>query len=619
MRYKLLLGSIAALSVGCSSVERDPAEDYAGSPAHLRADSEILGEVSLELRITTPPALSPLELGVATTQGLIIKPGARVRTVGSALSTVSNLGEVDTLLEPRAEVGTVFSGGKLILKPHATVLGVAHARAVVTEPHASIMGGHVANPELTPERVTSLAVVFPAAQSVDARVGPHATGRLEPGRYRKLDVGPHATLVLGTGAYFLDEMSIGAHASIRVDDDRGPVFVFVRRSVSLHGRVGSGTGAVSDFVFAYAGERDVLVHSGFDGTIVAPNAAVKVSAHRVVRGAIFSKSLILGPESVLEQAPANALLPLLFPSDLQECSEAVRTLSEDFGEADFQAAIARYCSMPGESRCLTDLVGRANSDYTAVALQLVQQQVTPSHYLAVVRARTREMRGAEDDPERARELCVEPDSDGDWVPDHRDNCPNTADLAPTDEFGCPPGTLPEAPAPELVRDALAGTGMMFNPECSGATVPPQIAPGAFYRPAAPERGTYIFAGRVRNQPAGCPVWYQFHIQEYESSAPPGTPPISTGTLIREYMVAFMENEELTALVGSPRAVPEFAVQFNPLPTDPGTRGTLGSIAGQRKVHFRVRAMNGNGIRGPWSVWKSTRPRDCLALGFRCGG
>lgn len=111
---------------------------------------------------------------------------------------------------------------------------------------------------------------------------------------------------------------------------------------------------------------------------------------------------------------------------------------------------------------------------------------------------------------------------------------------------------------------------------------------------------------MTNQPAGCPVWYQFDIEE-----------LSGPTAGDSYGVMFMDREEAMDLVALGRPVPAGFVQFNPKPADPGTRGRLGNTGGPAKIRYRMRAMNGNGVRGPWSEWKISDKQSCTALGFTC--
>jgi hypothetical protein len=234
--------------------------------------------------------------------------------------------------------------------------------------------------------------------------------------------------------------------------------------------------------------------------------------------------------------------------------------------------------------------------------------VTPSTYLAVTRDRARKERAAEDNPTLANLICNGADADGDLVPDSRDTCPNTPPLTATFDNGCTDPTVPPAPSPTDVSDLFGSGSIMIDPRCRGASVLPDSVAGAFYYPGIPDRGTYIIAGRVNNQPRGCGVWYVFDIEEYNQ----------TGT-VRTYQVAFAQTEETTALVGLSTPVPHGFIQFNPFPTDAGTRGFLGSAGGKVGVRFRVRTMNAAGMRSEWSAWKVTTLADCHQLGFQCGG
>jgi hypothetical protein len=93
-----------------------------------------------------------------------------------------------------------------------------------------------------------------------------------------------------------------------------------------------------------------------------------------------------------------------------------------------------------------------------------------------------------------------------------------------------------------------------------------------------------------------------------------TPP--TGDVVR-YQTAFNAIEELTSLVSLGRPVPLGFIQFNPRPTDLGTRGLLAKVGGTGRVRFRIKTMNGGGMHSDWSAWKRTTRADCTALGFEC--
>lgn len=299
------------------------------------------------------------------------------------------------------------------------------------------------------------------------------------------------------------------------------------------------------------------------------------------------------------------------PEDLEGCASQVSVRTDLTGKARevaYQRDIAAYCASPGLSACTTTLIARANVDYTSAANQLLARQITPGQYLAVSQDRSRKLRVAEDSEIRATELCTATDADGDWVIDREDRCPNTPDLTPTDDSGCPLKTIPAGPSADEVAAGLSALHITINPKCAGAFVPERVPAGGFYWPAYSERGTYILAGAISNQPAGCPVWYEFDIEE-----------ISGPQAGFRYTVAFRDQEANADLVDLHRPVPAGLIQFNPLPTDPvPNRVRLAETGFHAGIRYRVRGMNGNGLRGPWSDWKISDKASCTALGFTCG-
>ncbi len=226
-----------------------------------------------------------------------------------------------------------------------------------------------------------------------------------------------------------------------------------------------------------------------------------------------------------------------FGFDLEGCADRVpvrNDLPRKERDLVYQADIARYCSAPGISSCPAQLIARANVDYTAAAARMITKRCSPAEYLAVSRDRTRKLRAAQEDAVRATRLCTAMDSDGDWVPDTLDRCPETPDLAATDDDGCPLASLPPAPSADDVSRAFANMHLAINPKCQDAPVPGRVPAGAFYWPAFRERGTYILSGTVQNQPPGCPVWYEFDIEE-----------ISGPSAGQRYGVVFMDREAST--------------------------------------------------------------------------
>ena len=116
----------------------------------------------------------------------------------------------------------------------------------------------------------------------------------------------------------------------------------------------------------------------------------------------------------------------------------------------YQTELAR-CG--GAQNGVAEIVGAANFDYTRLGRLFLTEHISPPEYLARVKDRSRKLRNAIAD-ESWSNGYLKGDRDNDLVPDDRDRCPDTPDLAPTDDSGCPQvGPLPAAPSVEEVRRA----------------------------------------------------------------------------------------------------------------------------------------------------------------------
>lgn len=440
----------------------------------------------------------------------------------------------------------------------------------------------------------------------DVRVGPRDVTSIAPGHYGKVTVASRGSLVLTAGTYVVDRFSIAPRAELRLDDAAaGTIDVYATEAAGFSGKI---VGDGGRFVLASLSRGALELTAGFRGTALAPNGTLVLGRgehDEVYEGTFYGKRVFVGPDLTIKKLPVPP-----FGADIEGCAERVplrEDLPPEARNVAYQTDLARWCLAPGLSSCQSQLIGRVNVDYTAAAVRVVAQQFSPAEYLALSRDRTRKLHAAEADATIATRLCVGSDSDGDWVPDAIDQCPDTPDLVATDDVGCPLPTLPPAPAPEAVAQILSTMHLAVNPKCRDAPVPDRVPAGAFYYPAHLDRGTYILSGSVQNQAPGCPVWYEFDIEE-----------VSGASAGARYSVTFMDREAKAGLLELGRPVPEGFVQFNPRPDDVGMRDRLARTDSHATLRYRVRAMNGNGTRGPWSSFKLTsEPGTCRALGFTC--
>lgn len=591
--------ALVALLGACSSAP-------SASENIVKSQSQAL--VSTTITLQSPngvPVLSPVITGV---QAVNLSAAAVIN------GTTVSMGTSGFSSEPDSKTNDIWSRGTATLKDRDKVTGVVHARTIVRGSGVVITGGTDTTPVFDPPTTLSWTVTYPTGTAPSYTLNTGETRTLAPGLYGSLIVNSGGTLNLSSGTYYLTTLDMEASSKIKLDQTNGPVIIYETTNLILRGAFTTSTGADPDLLLGYLGTNPIFVESAFTGAIIAP--ASSLTLRRVtgtLAGYFYGKTVAsLDGATVSYRAPQVIAVASGSTDDPQKCAQLLIPPSNLSGQAlaiASQQLINRYCSMPNTPQCISSLAGRASADYTASAKQFVASVMTGARYLGVSRDRTRKYQAALANATLASSICAGPDADGDWVPDSKDLCPNTPDLTPTDDNGCPTA-LPQAPDDNSVRQVLNAGGIMWNPRCVDAAPPAESAGSALYQTAAPNNGLYIVTRRVTNQPANCPIWYLFEIRELPPSGPP----------LPSYQVAFKDTEAVSIVAGIPGlpTVPSSLVQFLAKPGDPTTRGQLGKISSAPSwINFRVQAINANGQRGPWSEWKVPNVSDCLSLGITC--
>jgi hypothetical protein len=583
----LIVGLLAA--AGCGGRRAD------GDGVSLTR-SALTGAVTITINTPKTVPLTSVSLGA---EGSILTGSSTIveRPPSAGRSVITNMATASvTNLGSSSVVGEVWSASAVLLGSGARVLGQVHAQDVVVGPQAQIVGGIDRATPLVPPTVTSWTVVFTGTpRDVNLTSGKSTQN---PGRYGTLRVAGGAELTLNAGAYFIDTLRLDANSKLVLNQDAGPVLLYVGNSLQWRASVRSTRNTPPDLLLVYLGSPGVTIDVAFNGFIVAPNAqltlATVTGGHT---GAFFAKHISTGAGVKITYRPPHAILRAATPPP-GKCMEAIVPRSDLTGRAreiQFQEDILRYCISPESGRCDAAVRARANVDYFTAAAALVREAMSPAAYIALVRDRERKLADLLVNETTACTV-VGTDPDGDFVPTSRDACPNTPELTPTLANGCTDTSLPPAPSATDVKNSLGYVGVGSDPRCVDAPSPIIPAPlGAWRFPPDPTVGKAIWVARDPDT-SGCPIFYDIQVE------------LTDGAGVRSVVVRPTEDVVLPWITKPPGAI-----QINLRTSDPGDRGAWASYA-VFTHRYRARAVNGGGRRSPWSEWFLPGREDCVAGG-----
>jgi hypothetical protein len=215
---------------------------------------------------------------------------------------------------------------------------------------------------------------------------------------------------------------------------------------------------------------------------------------------------------------------------------------------------------------------------------------TPAQHNAIVLDRGSKERRARANPALYCQVAGG-DADHDFVPDPTDLCPNSPPLTPTNDDGCPSTKVVNGPSSSAMDRIRRHQLIGGHEKCVGAPTPSipyrsvvQLSHGGF--------GLELDIGRVTNQPAGCPVFYELYLTGLDPD---------TGQMA-SFHLGFAESEGGIVTVGSISPIPgKEQMSFSVLPGQRGDRGRLAAYAHPEVLTLIARGVNGNGNASAWTV------------------
>jgi hypothetical protein len=229
------------------------------------------------LSIEVPLGAHLLELALDATESLTVGDGVLVQsTVTGTPADIASTGTLETNIGADAVIGgDVWSVGSVMLRERGTVQGDVTTEGTFGKQNVwTVLGAIHEGATLTPPKRLAWQVPFPPPVR-PVSVLRQQTELLVPGSYDSVSVQGGGKLELMAGTYYARTLTAESGSTISVDASAGPVFVYVMNGLTYRGSI-EGVDP-QDFFIGYAGQGTADIDSPFVGTVVAPNATLRLS------------------------------------------------------------------------------------------------------------------------------------------------------------------------------------------------------------------------------------------------------------------------------------------------------------------------------------------------------
>jgi hypothetical protein len=314
----------------------------------MDADAAGRGEYALQKTITLQspkgiPVLSPV---LESADGLVLGAFSKVNPTNPVVA----MGTTGTRVEPDAKLNDLWSRGATQLKDRVHVYGSVHSPTVTPGNGVIIDGVTDKTPVFDPTEKLTWSVTYPTTptSNVDLVVFPPKTQSAAPGNYDFIRVGNGSVLTLSTGTYYTNTFQLESGSQLLLDQDNGPVLIYVATNIALRGAITQLSGASPDIFIGYLGTNAMFVESSFDGVIVSPFAGLTLRNRTPIhRGFFAGKSVELDAQATVGYRFPLPLIPVV-KLDPTQCRNLVPLRSDLTGaaqEAAYVKDLQRYCGL----------------------------------------------------------------------------------------------------------------------------------------------------------------------------------------------------------------------------------------------------------------------------------
>lgn len=321
---------LAALAIGCV----DEGGDRAWGLHEERRQVEVAAITeqrrgdSAEFSVFVPLGLDRERVIAAARDSLTLGKGSQLALDLRGAATFAG-GTLD--VQEGAVVGSIYGGARTLIGENALVQGYVKTCGSL---------------ELAPSRVTVGVLKGSACQAdeylwrVDfprqKSAALHTTATDEqplappPGAYGEVRVGADSVLQLRNGSYYFESLAVEPRGMLELNNVDGPIYIWVRRSLSVAGNV-QDYWLQPSILVGYAGEAPAAIGSALRGTWIATASTLTLPVTaRAHSGSFFAKELNIEARAKVELrafsvAPPRNATPPAAPEICGNCRAAAQS------------------------------------------------------------------------------------------------------------------------------------------------------------------------------------------------------------------------------------------------------------------------------------------------------
>jgi DNA-binding protein YbaB len=191
--------------------------------------------------------------------------------------TVANAGAGMTNLGVTSDVGAVVSRGQVLVRDRGRVHGpITTESTLVVQNNTSIVGPIKQNTAVVLP-LLRVGVVFPSTASANINVAPSGSTTAAPAYYHSIVVNAGATLSIQSGVYYADTFDLEPGSKVIIDASAGPVIFWVKTTLIFRGTFQDKAGGFPRIWLGYVGTAFAALEAPYHGSLVAPNAPVRLA------------------------------------------------------------------------------------------------------------------------------------------------------------------------------------------------------------------------------------------------------------------------------------------------------------------------------------------------------